>query len=131
MTRTYLNNTLLNLAENRRHKHVSIHGEEIKEKVVLNSAEVWRVFNISLLVLASLLVMWIAFWSNIVATKEYKENLLEEKLSELESENNTLISQKSYASGLGSLLVFSKEAGLVEQKNIEYIFENKDIAQVR
>ena len=90
-----------------------------------------RTSNINLLVLACLLVVWAAFLSNTIATEEYRENLLKEKLSELEVENNALVSKKSHTSDLGALLVFGKEAGLVEQKNIEYIFENNDVAQAR
>jgi len=97
----------------------------------MNKNATMKTFNTSLLILVCLLAVWAAFLSNAIATKEYRENLLKEKLSKLEIENNALVSQKSHTSDLGSLLVFGKEAGLVEQRNIEYIFENKDVAQAR
>ena len=109
---------------------INLHGEKIKKQAITNPDEMWLVVNFGLLILIGVLLAWYAFWSNFIAAGEYKENLLKLKLSETEKSGSELLSQKSDAASIGSLLVFSKTAGLMEQKNVEYIFSDKDVAQV-
>lgn len=86
--------------------------------------------NIVLAVLIGALGVWYALWTNFVISGQYRERLLEEKLSSLLEENNLLLSQKSGSANLGALLVFSKQAGLVEQKTIEYLYDRRNVAEV-
>ena len=85
--------------------------------------------NLILIAVICVLGVWYALWTNFVTSGQYRERLLEEKLSVLLEENNSLLSQKSSSANLGALLVFSKQAGLVEQKNIEYLFDRRNVAE--
>lgn len=85
--------------------------------------------NLILVTVICVLGVWYALWTNFVISGQYRERLLEEKLSSLLEENNSLLSQKSDSANLGALLVFSKQAGLVEQKNIEYLFDRRNVAE--
>lgn len=90
----------------------------------------WLALNLVLLVLIGILGIWYALWTNFAISGKYQENVLERKLSVLLEENNVLLSEKSSSANLGSLLVFSKQTGLVEQKNIEYLFDRRNVAEV-
>ncbi len=116
-------------AEMQNEKPVSIHGQKV---VVLSKVDFERrqmVLNLLLLALVASLIIWYAFWSNFLAAGEYKENLLKSKLLEMTAKNNDLVSQKSDAVNLGSLLVFNKQVGLIEQKNVEYIHPTAEVAR--
>lgn len=86
--------------------------------------------NIILVLLIGALAIWYALWTNFVISGQYRENLLKEKLENLVLENNQLLSEKSGSANLGALLVFAKSVGLVEQKNIEYLFDRRNVAEV-
>ena len=75
------------------------------------------------------LAVWYGLWTNFIISGRYQEGLLEDRLSVLTEENNLLLSEKSSSANLGALLVFSKQAGLVEQKNIEYLFDRHNLAE--
>lgn len=107
----------------------SLHGGKIREQAVRNQEEMRLAVNLVLLILVGILLVWYAFWSNFIAVGEYKENLLKLRLSEMEKYGNELLSQKSDASDIGSLLVFSKERGLVEQRNTEYLNPVSEVAR--
>ena len=94
-----------------------------------NPAGFWLVLNLVLLALVGILGIWYALWTNFSISGKYQENVLEAKLSVLLEENNALLSEKSSLVNLGSLLVFSKQTGLVEQKNIEYLFDRRNVAE--
>lgn len=94
-----------------------------------NPAFSWLALNLVLLALVGILGIWYALWTNFVISGKYQENVLERKLSVLLEENNALLSEKSSSANLGSLLVFSKQTGLVEQKNIEYLFDRRNVAE--
>lgn len=108
---------------------VSVHGQKIAVLTETSFEKNWFILNLLLLALVASLIICYTFWSNFLTAGEYRENLFRAKLSEITAENNDLISQKSDAVNLGSLLVFSKQAGLVEQKNAEYIFDQSNLAQ--
>ena len=86
--------------------------------------------NIILLILIGFLVIWYAVWVNFIIAGQYDERLFKDKLESLTEENNQLLSEKSNSANLGALLVFSKTSGLVEQKNIEYLFRQQNVAGV-
>jgi len=102
----------------------TISGQEL----ALNNHQ--SILNTVLLILVIILGFWYALWSNFITSGQYRQNLLEGKLSVLRQENNVLLSEKSSSANLGALLVFSKHAGLVEQKNIEYLFDRRNVAEV-
>lgn len=95
-----------------------------------NTTASWPFLNMVLLVLAGVLGIWYALWANFIVSGQYRESLLEKKLAVFQEANNLLLSEKSSSANLGALLVFSKQAGLVEQKNIEYIFDRRKVAEV-
>lgn len=88
-----------------------------------------RFFNMALLVLVIVFGIWYALWTNFVISAQYHERLSKDKLDNLMAENNQLLSEKSTSANLGALLVFAKNSGLVEQKNIEYLFDRNNVAK--
>lgn len=86
-------------------------------------------FNFVLLVVAFLLLVWYALWANYLGSAPYQENILKSKFSGLLEEENNLLSQKSSVADLGRLLSFVRRAGLQEQTNPDYIFEQSGLAQ--
>lgn len=87
------------------------------------------ILNIVLLALVVVLGIWYAVWTNFVISAQYHEKLSKDKLDNLMVENNRLLSEKSSSANLGALLVFAKNSGLVEQKNIEYLFDRNNVAK--
>ena len=85
--------------------------------------------NTILVVLIGFLGIWYALWTNLVISGQYHERLFRGKLESLRQENNRLLSEKSSSANLGALLVFAKDSGLVEQKNIEYLFDRQNVAR--
>lgn len=75
------------------------------------------------------LLVWYAFWANNLGSFSYQENILKTRLAELTGENNLLVAERAAASELNSLFAFAQRAGLVEQKNVEYVFDEKGLAQ--
>ncbi len=84
--------------------------------------------NAVLVVVIGILGMWYAVWTNFLISAQYQERLAKEKLENLMAESNELLSEKSSLTNLGALLVFAKQSGMVEQKNIEYLFDRQDVA---
>lgn len=87
------------------------------------------ILNMVLLALVVVLGIWYAVWTNFVISAQYHEKLSKDKLDNLMVENNRLLSEKSSSANLGALLVFAKNSGLVEQKNIEYLFDRNNVAK--
>jgi len=87
-------------------------------------------FNLILLILMVALAIWYALWTNLVISGQYHEKLSKEKLENLIAESNQLWLEKSSSANLGALLVFAKASGLVEQRNIEYLFYRHNVAEV-
>ncbi|OGN12508.1 MAG: hypothetical protein A3C71_01925 [Candidatus Yanofskybacteria bacterium RIFCSPHIGHO2_02_FULL_43_15c] len=100
------------------------------EAVVAKEAGQFKIshLNLLLVVLIGVLGIWYALWTNFIISAEYRERLAKEKLEGLMSENNQLLSDKSSSANLGALLVFAKQSGMIEQKNIEYLFDRQDVA---
>jgi len=90
----------------------------------------FKIFHLNLLlvVLIGVFGIWYALWVNLVISGQYNEKLLKEKLENAMVENNQLLSEKSSSANLGALLVFTKASGLVEQKNVEYLFDRHNVA---
>lgn len=86
--------------------------------------------NLFLVILIGVFGIWYAIWVNLALSVQYQERLFKEKLESLVQENNRLLSEKSNWVNLGALLVFAKNAGLVEQRNIEYLFDRSNLAEV-
>lgn len=86
--------------------------------------------NVVLVVLIGVLGIWYALWANFVISGQYQEKLLRERLASLMEENNQLLSEKSSSANLGALLVFAKQSGMIEQKNIEYLFDRPNVAEI-
>lgn len=95
----------------------------IKEKDVV----LW--VNISLMGVASLLFFYYVMMANSIAAKNYKTQVMQEKIQTLSEANSTLMSKKLVLEMPASLLEFAVSRQLVEAKNISYIFEGKNVAR--
>ncbi|MBI2676952.1 MAG: hypothetical protein HYX21_03360 [Candidatus Yanofskybacteria bacterium] len=104
-----------------------LHIKELDGGFVLNGCVL---LNLALLSLLAVLVVWYAFWANFLASRQYKTSQFEIKLSGITRKNNELVAEKSEAVKLSSLLIFSSQSGLIEQKNTEYVFDRRDVAQI-
>lgn len=105
-----------------------LHGKKVSLSIPFEGREVsWNIF---LSVLLFGLIIWYALTVNGLTSGYYRESLLRGKISSLTEENGALLSQKTSGASLGVLESFAKRMGLVEQKKVEYIFDQKNIAQV-
>jgi hypothetical protein len=75
------------------------------------------------------LLVWYAFWANSLGSFSYQEKVSKTRLAILATENNLLLAERSAVSELNALFAFARRAGLVEQKNVEYVFDDKGLAQ--
>lgn len=85
--------------------------------------------NLGLSMLIAGLLVWYIFLANYLGSFSYQEGILKTRLGKLSEENNLLSTEKSVRANLSSLLIFVQRSGLVEQKSIEYVFNEKDVAQ--
>ena len=78
-----------------------------------------------------LLLFYYVMLANSITSKNYKIQSLREKVSALTETNSTLMSKKLSFEIPAAILEFAQKNGLVEAKNILYIFENKNVALQR
>lgn len=95
----------------------------IKEKDVL----LW--VNISLIGMASLLLFYYVMMANSIASKNYKTQVLRDKIESLAEANSSLMSEKLSLENPVTLQEFALSQSLVEARNISYIFEGKNMAR--
>lgn len=104
-----------------------IHGVKI---MVFNEPGLsWPVVNLGLSLLILGLIVWYAFGANYLGSSSYREDVLRTRWAELTEENSALLSQKSSLANLKSLFAFVRRAGLAEYKNVEYLLDEKGLAQ--
>lgn len=85
--------------------------------------------NLGLSAMIAGLLVWYVFLANFMGSFSYQEGILKTRLVKLSEEHNLLLTEKSAGADLSSLFVFVQRSGLVEQKSIEYVFNEKDVAQ--
>lgn len=102
---------------------------KIAVTVVDNAGERRAILNLALGLMTAGLLVWYVVWANHLGSFSYQENIFKTRLAELNEENQWLLTEKLSAADLSSLFAFVRRSGLVEQKNIEYVFNEKDVAQ--
>ena len=95
----------------------------IKEKDII----LW--VNISLIGIVSLLFLYYVMTANSIASKNYKVQVLRDKIESLAEANSSLMSKKSSLENPVALVEFAQAKQLVEARNIFYIFEGKNVAR--
>jgi hypothetical protein len=95
--------------------------------IIETNAVSW--INVSLIGVALLLLFYYVAIANSVTSKNYKVQVLREKIELLSEENSTLMSQKMLLENPLTLSELAKTRDLVQAGNVSYIFENKDVAQ--
>lgn len=85
--------------------------------------------NLLTLGLAVTLLICYAQWANLLGSVRYQEGLLKNQLLKVNENRNSLLSEKSSVTELDFLLSYARRTGLVEEKNIEYIFGKGSLAQ--
>ena len=97
---------------------------------IINERDVVLWFNIVLVGVATLLLFYYIMMANVVTAKNYKVQILKDKLEVLAETNGVLMARKLSLESPSSLIEFAKSRSLVEAKNILYIFENNsNVAQ--
>ncbi|MBI2065002.1 MAG: hypothetical protein HYT62_03060 [Candidatus Yanofskybacteria bacterium] len=99
------------------------HSNTIREGDVI----LW--INIVFAGIASLLLFYYVMMANVVSAENYRIQTLRDKIELLAETNGDLMNQKLLLENPNVLFEFAKSHGLVEAKNISYIFENKNVAQ--
>ena len=87
------------------------------------------VINTILLTAGVLLMLYYIMGANGMTSDNYKVKLMNDRLTQLNEEQSTLLAQKA---GLEESLVtlnFAKSHSMVEAKNITYLFEARNVAQ--
>ena len=97
---------------------------------VLDSPGRWaHLLNLGLGAAMAGLLVWYVFLANLLGSFSYQEDILKIRLAKLSGEHNLLLTKKSSGADLSSLFAYVRRAGLIEQKSIEYVFNEKDVAQ--
>jgi len=99
------------------------HSGTIKEWDVI----LW--INIMFIGIVSLLLFYYVMMANVVSAENYRMQTLRDKIEMLADTNVGLMNQKLLLENPNTLFEFAKSHGLIEAKNISYIFENKNVAQ--
>ena len=85
--------------------------------------------NAVLISMACLLFFYYIVVANSIASKNYKIQVLLDRVESLSEINSYLMSKKLVLETPASLLEFARSQKLVEARNISYIFEGKNVAQ--
>ncbi len=99
------------------------HSNTIQEKDIL----LW--VNISLIGMVSLLFFYYVMMANSIASKNYKTQVLRDKIESLAEANSSLMSQRGALENPATLMEFAQSQQLVIARNISYIFEGKNVAR--
>ena len=86
------------------------------------------VSNVILLGLFGLLLSFYIIQANIIAADKYKVKILNEKLTSLNEIRTSLAAERSETEDPSELMEFARAKGMIEAKNITYIFENGNVA---
>lgn len=86
------------------------------------------VINITLIALCAGAVLSYVLWSNSLAAGDYRITMLHGELSRLADANGSLATAKSSAEDPATLLKFAQAKGMVEAKNVSYVFESGNVA---
>ena len=78
--------------------------------------------------MATMLFFYYVMMANAIASKNYKTQVLREKIQSLAETNSVLMTKKLILETPMALLEFAKAQQLVEARNISYIFEGKNVA---
>ena len=90
------------------------------------------VSNVILLGIFGLLLSFYIVQANMIAADKYKVKILNEKLTSLNEVRTSLAAQRSGTEDPSELTEFAQARGMVQAKNVTYIFENGNVAlQVR
>ncbi|MBI2064163.1 MAG: hypothetical protein HYT66_00405 [Candidatus Yanofskybacteria bacterium] len=86
------------------------------------------VSNVILLGIFGLLLSFYIIQANIIAADKYKVKILNEKLTSLNEIRTSLAAERSETEDPSELMEFARAKGMIEAKNITYIFENGNVA---
>ena len=100
----------------------------MKKEVTQNRISSIFIFNIILLLIAGLLVIYYVVQANIIAASSYRVSQLSQKLESLNEIRSSLDAKKSSMEDPVKVLNFALSQNMVEAKNAVYLFENGDVA---
>lgn len=86
------------------------------------------VSNVILIAVFGLLLSFYIIQANMIAADKYQVKFLNEKLTSLNEVRTSLAAQRSETEDPSELMEFARAKGMVEAKNITYIFENGNVA---
>ncbi len=86
------------------------------------------VSNVLLLGVFGLLLSFYVIQANIMAADKYKVKILNEKLMSLNEIRTSLTAERSETEDPSELMGFVRAKGMIEAKNVTYIFENGNVA---
>ena len=86
------------------------------------------VSNVILIGVVGLLLSFYIIQANMIAADKYKAKALDGRLTSLNEIKTSLVAEISKIEDPSELMKFARANGMVEAKNITYIFENGNIA---
>lgn len=89
------------------------------------------VSNVILLGIFGLLLSFYIIQANMIADNKYQIKVLNEKLTSLNEVRTSLAVQRSDIEDPFKLMEFARAKGMVQAKNVTYIFENGNVALQR
>jgi hypothetical protein len=85
--------------------------------------------NLVFVGISALLILYYVMMANSVASKNYHVQSLRHDIESLSETNSSLMSKKLALESPATLTELALAQNLEQVKNIEYIFENKDVAR--
>ena len=98
---------------------------------IVNEGDAVLWFNMIFLVMILTLLFYYVVTANSIASKNYRTQILADKIELLSETNNLLMSQKLALDTPVKISEFARSQQLIEAKNISYIFEKKNVALQR
>ncbi|MEX2090546.1 MAG: hypothetical protein WD989_00205 [Candidatus Paceibacterota bacterium] len=86
------------------------------------------VSNVILFGILGLLLSFYVIQANMIAADRYNIKILNEKLASLNEVRTSLVAERSKTEDQSKLIEFALSIGMVEAKNVSYVFENGNVA---
>ncbi len=86
------------------------------------------IINGSLILVFGVMAFLYVIWANGAASYDYQSTQLREELVRLTDTNSALLSQKNSTEDPASAVEFAHNQGMVEAKDVVYVFENGNVA---
>jgi len=88
-----------------------------------------ELINLILLAMCVFLIVFYIVQINLLVSREYRVEILNNKLAKLLDQQNNLQADKFISDGMPQVAQFAQKSGMIEANNAVYVFEESSFAQ--